>query len=182
MNKPQDPNTPVTSDTPNETASPRSCAREGKKTSRCGRHRRHPHGRFLAGLFLLLGVGAVAASITGCHHHSPAHRLANRLDLTEAQEAQAVHLGEDIRAAFAPLHDKREAIYADVLAAVGSETLDQEVLKSRLAEVLRDVEQAATESIELAAELHATLSPEQRAELVETVEDLHAMHGRCRKH
>ena len=183
MQNPQDPK-PISESDPTADATSKQRCKNSKEagSSRCGGHRRHPHGRKLVGLFLVLGLGAIGFSVVGCHHHGPAHRLAERLDLTDAQRDQATALAENVRAAFAPLHDKREALYEDLVTAVEGETLNRELLKKRLAEVLRDVEQAATQSIDLASDLHATLTPEQREELVEALGDFHAFRKGCDRH
>lgn len=119
----------------------------------------------------LVGVVGVSA----CHrHHTPQERadwitgkIARHLDLDERQKASLAAVKTDVLAAQADAQTERRALTDALIAQVQSERLDQEQVTH-----LVDRHQALQRRTMLrvlpkAAEWHATLRPEQKAEAAE---------------
>lgn len=125
-------------------------------------------------------IGAAAAALIGLlswgvgyAHRSPERRMAwiaKRLDLNEQQTAklQAVH--EAMRQAREQFHKERVVLFDEIVAQIQSERLDEAKVLQLLEQRQALMSQVAPQVVAKVAELHASLTPEQKAKAVEYME------------
>jgi Spy/CpxP family protein refolding chaperone len=105
--------------------------------------------------------------------HNPADRLCAELECTDAQAAQITALMSDLRPERDPAaHEARKAARGEAHEAIAdafrAETFDASVLE-RVAPERGDKSERDAKMVAFAAELHALLTPEQRAKLADRV-------------
>lgn len=146
--------------------------------------RRSARGRWILGgatLALALGVGAAAHASHrggGGLHGLGFHRVLHDLDLTEDQEVMAVRLVRATREARRALREGQAARRATVEAQLASDTPDAARLHAMVDEVADERVALIHATIDRFLELHATMTPEQREQLVATIERLEARRRR----
>lgn len=135
---------------------------------------------------LLVGGVAIAAALAVgsaayARHRGPGgpgfggfgfHRILWTLDLTEEQEISAVRLMRQTREERQALREGHAARMATLKAELAAETPNAERLHEMLDEMARERTQLGHSAIDRFLELHATLSGDQRNELVEKLEKL----------
>ena len=135
--------------------------------------RRHKTFRVVVGTLVLAGalVGA------GCHrHHTPSERadwmtskIAKHLDLDDQQKAKLTAVRDEMVAARAESQQEHKAIMEDVIAQVKSDRLDQAKLTHLMERHKAEQKRVMQRLLPKAADWHATLRPEQKAEAVEHI-------------
>ena len=135
--------------------------------------RRHKTFRVVVGTLVLAGalVGA------GCHrHHTPSERadwmtskIAKHLDLDDQQKAKLMAVRDEMVAARAESQQEHKAIMEDVIAQVKSDRLDQAKLTHLMERHQAEQKRVMQRLLPKAADWHATLRPEQKAEAVEHI-------------
>ncbi len=135
--------------------------------------RRHKTFRVVVGTLVLAGalVGA------GCHrHHTPSERadwmtskIAKHLDLDDQQKAKLTAVRDEMVAARAESQQEHKAIMEDVIAQVKSDRLDQAKLTQLMERHQAEQKRVMQRLLPKAADWHATLRPEQKAEAVEHI-------------
>lgn len=135
--------------------------------------RRHKTFRVVVGTLVLAGalVGA------GCHrHHTPSERadwmtskIAKHLDLDDQQKAKLMAVRDEMVAARAESQQEHKAIMEDVIAQVKSNRLDQAKLTHLMERHQAEQKRVMQRLLPKAADWHATLRPEQKAEAVEHI-------------
>lgn len=146
----------------------------------------------LIGLVVAGGVALAAARHVraGGWRHDPAaleRRIANHmervldeLDATDAQRAQAREIlkrhAPDLRA----LRERHEATHDEIEGLWKGASLDPAALRGLIDQKLEEARDAGYKVADGAVELHGLLTPEQRAQLADMVEERHGRRGRCR--
>ena len=135
--------------------------------------RAHKMVRVAIGTLVLAGalVGA------GCHrHYTPAERadwmtskIAKHLDLDDQQKAKLMAVRDEMVAARAESQQEHKAIMEDVIAQVKSDRLDQAKLTQLMERHQAEQKRVMQRLLPKAADWHATLRPEQKAEAVEHI-------------
>ncbi|MBP8154599.1 MAG: Spy/CpxP family protein refolding chaperone [Nitrospira sp.] len=135
--------------------------------------RMHKTFRVVVGTLVLAGalVGA------GCHrHHTPSERadwmtskIAKHLDLDDQQKAKLTAVRDEMVAARAESQQEHKAIMEDVIAQVKSDRLDQAKLTQLMERHQAEQKRVMQRLLPKAADWHATLRPEQKAEAVEHI-------------
>ena len=135
--------------------------------------RMHKTFRVVVGTLVLAGalVGA------GCHrHHTPSERadwmtskIAKHLDLDDQQKAKLMAVRDEMVAARAESQQEHKAIMEDVIAQVKSDRLDQAKLTQLMERHQAEQKRVMQRLLPKAADWHATLRPEQKAEAVEHI-------------
>ena len=123
---------------------------------------------------LVTGVLAFA----GCsRHRSPEERIAHKLDhvgyyldLDEKQKARLQEVKGEILRAREELRNDHTVLFDELLAEIQNERLDQAKLVKLLERHHAQVMEVAPGVIAQVAELHASLTPEQKAKAVERLE------------
>jgi len=133
----------------------------------------HKTFRVVVGTLVLAGalVGA------GCHrHHTPSERadwmtskIAKHLDLDDQQKAKLMAVRDEMVAARAESQQEHKAIMEDVIAQVKSDRLDQAKLTHLMERHQAEQKRVMQRLLPKAADWHATLRPEQKAEAVEHI-------------
>ena len=129
---------------------------------------------FLIGTAVVAIVGLLSWRI-GYAHRSPERRMAwiaKRLNLDEQQTAklQAVH--EAMLQAREQFHKERAVLFDEIVAQIQSERLDEAKVLQLLEQRQALMTQVAPQVVAKVAELHASLTPEQKAKAVEQLERL----------
>lgn len=129
----------------------------------------------------IIMVVAVIALVTtilgfaGCNRHrSPEERIAHNLDyvgyfldLTEPQQGKLDEVKNEILQARSAIRDDHQAMLNEVITQVGSDRINQTTMLGLLDQHYALMRQAAPQVLAKVSELHATLTPEQRAKAVE---------------
>ena len=129
-------------------------------------------------VFMGIAVITLAATVlgfTGCHRfRSPEERIAHKLDhvgydldLTDQQQGKLNEVKNEIFRVRRAMGDERQAMLNEVMTQVGSDRIDQTTLLGLLDQYYALLRQAAPQVLAKVSELHATLTPEQKAKAVE---------------
>ena len=131
----------------------------------------HSAFRMIAGMLLVTVVFATAA----CYrHHTPEQRadwmvgkITKELDLDEQQKAKLAVVKDEMLAAFSESKKERRAKMEEVIAQIQSERLDEAKLTQLFEEHQAGQTRMLKRVLPKAAEWHATLRPDQKAEAAE---------------
>lgn len=131
---------------------------------------------FMFATITTLVTGTLAFS--GCHRHrSPEERithkldhLAYHLDLSDQQKVKLGEVKDEMLRARQELSQDHQAVLDELLGEVRSEHLDQTKLVQLIQRHQARMLEVAPPMIEKVAELHASLTPDQKAQAVERLE------------
>jgi protein CpxP len=122
-------------------------------------------------------IGAAVAAVVGLlswgigyAHRSPEHRMAwiaKRLNLDEQQKLKLEAVHETMRQAREQFQQERVELFEEIAAQIQSERLDEAKLLRLLEQRQAVMSQVAPQVIAKVAELHASLTAEQKAKAVE---------------
>ena len=117
-------------------------------------------------------VAAVGILFWGVGHayRSPERRMAwiaKHLNLDEQQKLKLEAIHETMRQAREQFHQERTELFEEIAAQIQSERLDETKLLKLLEQRQALMSQVAPQVIAKVAELHASLTPEQKAKAVE---------------
>ncbi len=150
------------------------------------------------GLFALVALGlfAVSAAFAGpgfgghCGAHGAmgaepeakaafvAQRIAGQADATDEQQASIEAVLVDLFTDMQALKAEKETFHAQVKDVLVAETIDTEALQVLRAQGMDKVDDASTQAVDALAEIASILTPEQRADLAEDMEKMHARWNR----
>ncbi|UCF92266.1 MAG: Spy/CpxP family protein refolding chaperone [Desulfobacterales bacterium] len=132
-------------------------------------------------LTVFLGLGLL--TLGGCRHHSHGERaewvmdyISEVLDLTDEQRVQLDQVKTEFLEKGRQMHVSRAAMYAEIIAQLQKEEIDQAHLKGMIADHKAKMDAMIPWAVERLAEFHRTLTPEQRAKLVDKLEDFAECH------
>ena len=132
----------------------------------------------LAGL-MIVGLLTFAGCKRHAHHKGAEFMvdyISEVLDLTDAQQADLNQIKEEFMAKAEQMHADKDAVKADILAQLEKEEMDADELK-RLADRHRvQMDELVDLGIDRLVAFHKTLTPEQKAKLVEKLEDFDRWH------
>jgi Spy/CpxP family protein refolding chaperone len=136
-------------------------------------------------IFIPLAVLIVAGllTFTGCKrhgHHKGAEFMIDYvsevLDLTDAQRADLDQIKEEFMAKAEQMHADKDTMKADILAQLEKEEMDADALK-QIADLHRArMDEFIDLGIDRLVDFHKTLTPEQKAKLVQKLEDCERWH------
>jgi Spy/CpxP family protein refolding chaperone len=122
----------------------------------------------------------------GCHRRSPekmadhiVDELTAKLKLTAAQQGQLNAIKVELLGKVAEMRKSREGMHDEVMAELQKDTLDQERLKKMVATHRGEMDEMANLLIDRLAKFHATLTAEQKAELVEFMKEKEKYRKHC---
>jgi Spy/CpxP family protein refolding chaperone len=124
----------------------------------------------VVGVAMVVGLLSWGAYAHRSHGHDRMDRIAKRLNLDEQQKVKLEAIHEAIRQARQESRDERVALLDEVAAQIKSDQLDQAKVLQLVEQRLARMNQAAPQIIAKVAELHATLTPEQKAKVIEHLE------------
>ena len=124
----------------------------------------------------LLVVVTIPLTIAGCRNKEMSPRRAtelatDRLGLSDEQSQKIAPIAEDLFAEKDSLQEIRQTINDEILSQMKSETADAEKLEVVLTGSFEQLRSKLPKFANSFAKFHATLTPEQRAEIVEKMEN-----------
>jgi len=136
-----------------------------------------------AALIAILVPGLLLFS--GCrhkgHHGKAAYfimdYIVETLDLTEPQEAQLNEFKDELVEKGQDIRHKHRAFHDEIIVQIKSDTIDQQRLKDLIAENRAQMDEMISLMIARLAEFHQTLTPEQKAKLVNKLKNFKKLHG-----
>ena len=138
---------------------------------------------------ILIGLTAtllcLMVVVAGCRHHATPREKLDRvvdyltddLDLTPDQTEILDRLKDDVAAQIVKAKSAKEQARYQVMAEIKSNAIDQEKVMAAIDGVRSEIDVVIKLVVARVAEFHSTLTPEQRDELVDKLEDLHKLHG-----
>ena len=126
-------------------------------------------------LFGLLVVVTIPLTLSGCRNKEMSSRRStdlatDRLGLNEEQSQKIAPIAEDLFAEKESLQEIRQTINDEILSQMKSETADAEKLEAVLTGSFVRLRVKLPKFANSFAKFHATLTPEQRLEIVEKME------------
>ena len=119
----------------------------------------------------LLSWGAHAHWSHG-HRHNRVDWIAKRLKLDDQQKVKLTAIQEAIQQARKDSRDERAELLNDLETQIKSDQLDQAKVLQLFEQRHARMNQAAPQIIAKVAELHATLTPEQKAEVIKHLDHM----------
>ena len=132
-------------------------------------------------------LGLTILSVAACHRHRTAteraewmvNKVTKELDLTDQQQAKLIAVKDAFLAARAQGRAEHDALLDEAVAMVSSNQFDQAKALQLLERHQALQRKAAPPIVERLADLHGSLSPEQRAKAGEQLKHFRErMHGR----
>jgi len=133
----------------------------------------------VAGVAMVIGFLSWGAHAHWSRGHNRVDWIAKRLNLNDQQKVKLEAIHEAMRQARQEFRDERAGLLDEVTAQIKSDQLDQAKVLQLVEQRLTRMNQAAPQIIAKVAELHATLTPEQKAEVIERLDH---MKGRMQDH
>ena len=123
----------------------------------------------------LLVVVTIPLTLAGCRNKEMSSRRASelapdRLGLSDEQSQKIAPIAEDLFAEKESLQEIRQTINDEILSQMKSETADAEKLEAVLTGSFVQLRAKLPKFANSFAKFHATLTPEQRVEIVEKME------------
>lgn len=156
---------------------------------------RHTVIAFAAGAALSGGVVALAQSAgAGMHAHhgmmpsgSPADMAAHidqvlkhlyvEIGATDAQKAQIDPLVKQAVDDLTPLHSQAQSAHTQFIQAFTQDGIDRNSLEAAREAHMQLADQASRRIVQLIADVGSVLTPAQRQQVVEHLQQMHGMHG-----
>lgn len=124
------------------------------------------------GVVMAIGFLSWGAYAHRSHGHHRMDWIAKRLKLDDQQKVKLEAVHEAMRQARQEFRDERVGLLDEVTAQIKSDQLDQAKVLQLFEQRLVRMNQAAPQIIAKVAELHATLTPEQKAEVIEHLDHM----------
>ncbi len=139
----------------------------------------------IAGIIALLAMASVAS---GCRHHSTPEEKMDRvieyltddMNLTGEQLELLDKLKEDLILELEDVHTARKGAHDIIITQIESDVMDQQQVMAAIEGVRTEIGDALSLAVARLADFHQTLTPEQKEQLIEQLDDLKKLHG-CRR-
>ncbi len=137
------------------------------------------------GLYSVMVVSLIfsVGFFSGCRNHGHGRGaefavdyITEVLDLTEAQQTHLNQIKEEFMEKRDQMRANRAEHHDEIIALLGSEEIDQERVRVIIAEHRVQMDEMIDLAVVRLAEFHRTLTPEQKAKLVEKVESFKKYH------
>lgn len=139
------------------------------------------------GLYISL-IGMLISGValfSGCRRHSHGHKaefvvdyISETLDLNESQQAQLDQIKDELLVKAQGMHADKESMREELVAQLRSEEIDQERVKTLVAEHRAKMDEIVDLIVVRLAEFHKTLTPEQKEKLIAKIETFKKWHHR----
>src|SRR5262245_22682741 len=152
----------------------------------------------MKGWIAMAGVAVASIALTaavmagGMHHggmmHAHAHAggeegldwfvsgALDDLDVSEAQRTKVLAVTDRLAAGFHQLHGEHAAVHAAFLREWGKDAMDTAQLHGLVDAKIEELRGSLHQVVDGVAEIHDTLTPEQRRKLTARVEEMHGHH------
>jgi protein CpxP len=124
----------------------------------------------VAGVAVVIGLLSWGAYAHWGHRHNRVDWIAKRLNLDEQQKTKLEAVHEAMQQAREEVKKERAELFDEIVAQVKSDQLDQAKVLQMFEQRQAAMRQVAPQVIARIAELHATLTPEQKTKIVEHLE------------
>lgn len=131
----------------------------------------------------IIGIAIFAVCFTGCRHSCPSDRadrmiryVTDELKLTDAQQTLLVTIKDELAERRAEARKRRELAQPIIMEELQKDAIDQERLLNLYRESKPRMDDFAEYAVSRFAEFHASLSPEQKAILIEKIQKLKKWH------
>lgn len=139
--------------------------------------------KLLAGGLIALAV--LVGIVSGCRHHSTPEEKLDRIiayltddmDLNSEQIQMLDKLKADVVGKFEGVRNAKEDAHGVIVAQIKSDEMDTETVMTAIEGVRREVGEVLAVAVVDFAEFQRTLTPEQKEQLIEQLEDLRKLHG-----
>ena len=137
------------------------------------------------GLYIALMISLVfgVGFFSGCRPHGHGRGaefavdyVSEVLDLNEAQQAHLDKIKGEMMQKREQMHANKDKHHDEIIAQLSSEEIDQERVQVIIAEHRAQMDEMIDLIVVRFAEFHRTLTPEQKAKLVNKVEDFSKWH------
>ena len=136
-------------------------------------------------MLIALSVLVIAGMLVfaGCKH--PRHErgaafavdyLSEVLDLTDTQRNDLEQIKNELLEKAGEMHADKDAVKAELMAQLRNDRLDEALLRQMVARHRADMDAIVDLGIERLVAFHQTLSPEQKAKLVDKLADCERWH------
>ena len=139
------------------------------------------------GLYILL-IGMLISGVSlfsGCRRHSHSHKaefmvdyVSETLDLNDSQRVQLDQIKDELMTKARGMHADKESMREELVAQLRNEEIDQEQVKSLIAEHRVKMDEIIDLMVVRLAEFHKTLTPEQKEKLIAKIETFKKWHHR----
>jgi len=126
----------------------------------------------VVGVAMVIGLLSWGAHAHWSHRHNRVDWIAKRLKLDDQQKVKLEAIQEAIQQARKESRDQRAELLNEVEAQIKSDQLDQAKVLQLVEQRLTLIDQAAPQIIAKVAELHASLTPEQKAEVIKHLDHI----------
>lgn len=126
----------------------------------------------VVGVVTLIGFLSWGAYAHRSHGQHRIDWIAKRLNLDDQQKVKLEAVHEAMRQARQEFRDERAGLLDEVTAQINSDQIDQAKVLQLVEQRLTRMNQAAPQIIAKVAELHATLTPEQKTEVLEHLDHM----------
>lgn len=137
----------------------------------------------LRNISIIALAGTLLLGLTGCFKHSPEEkaewitdRVASKLELDETQKGKLVALKDEIMKARKDLQADRESSFDEVRTMVKSDVMNKDSIKALFDQKHQKMEQHADPVLDKLIDFHASLTVEQKQQIVEFM-DKHQERG-----
>ena len=139
------------------------------------------------GLYILL-IGMLISGVSlfsGCRRHSHSHKaefmvdyVSETLDLNDSQRVQLDQIKDELMTKARGMHADKETMREELVAQLRNEEIDQERVKTLIAEHRVKMDEIIDLMVVRLAEFHRTLTPEQKEKLIAKIETFKKWHHR----
>ncbi|HEX5042988.1 MAG TPA: Spy/CpxP family protein refolding chaperone [Candidatus Polarisedimenticolaceae bacterium] len=140
----------------------------------------------MKGWIALAGVAVASVALTaavmagGMHHGGRGEGIdgfvtgaLDDLGATDAQRTRVLAVKDRLAAGFAHLHGEHAAVHAAFLREWGKDTMDTAQLHGLVDAKIEELRGSMHQVVDGVAEIHDTLTPEQRRKLTARVQEMH---------
>ena len=130
--------------------------------------------------FYILLIGMLISGVSlfsGCRRHSHSHKaefmvdyVSETLDLNDSQRVQLDQIKDELMTKARGMHDDKETMREELVAQLRNEEIDQERVKTLIAEHRVKMDEIIDLMVVRLAEFHRTLTPEQKEKLIAKIE------------
>ncbi len=134
---------------------------------------------------LILSISVAILFITGCKPHTPeeraewvASKITKNLKLDKSQQELLNNIKDELLSKISKIRSEHESVHEVIVEQIKSDSVDTDQIKSLIKEKREKMDEIIGPVIDGLAELHATFTPEQKAQLIEMTEKWKSHKGR----
>lgn len=125
---------------------------------------------------MILAAGGIALA-SGCRHHTPEQRvayvsekIASKLDFNDQQKALLKDITDEVAKDMKEARERKKASAEEIKSMISGDVLNKTRVKELMKERQAFIDSKMDKYIDKVAALHATLTAEQKKEILEKIE------------